>query len=138
MLTRAENKWVNDAACKETVTSPENDIWFEETELKIDERELCKKCPVQRMCLEYALKNHIVHGTWGGVNEAELRRVQSMGADGKRHDHARPIRCPWCGPNSTRFLEVVQYHRTKTDIKCTNCDLAWTTKKTLKRRKPNW
>lgn len=138
MLTRAENDWVNDAACKDSVTSPQDDIFFEDTALPIVGKDICGACPVARKCLEFALANHIHHGTWGGVDEAELRRNQSLGADGKRHDWNRPIRCASCGPNSTRFLVVVEYHRTKTEIKCTNCDLQWFTKKILKRRKPNW
>lgn len=138
MLTRSENDWVNDAACKDLVTSPEDDIFFNEVESVVSAKDICGECPVRRLCLEYALANGIHHGTWGGVDENELRRDQSLGADGKRHDWQRPIRCPDCGPNSTRFLEVVKYHRTKTDIKCTNCDLHWSTKKTLRKRKVNW
>lgn len=139
MLSRASNEWVNEAACKDTVTAPSDDLFFfDDLELPVSAKEVCAACPVQRLCLEYALKNGIHHGTWGGVDESELRRVQSMGADGKRHDWQRVIRCPDCGPNSTRFLKVVEYHRTKTDIMCSNCDLHWTTKKTLKRRRPNW
>lgn len=136
-MTRAENEWVNDAACKDLVTSVEDDIFFEADSPALA-KDICNACPVKRQCLEFALNNHIVHGTWGSVDEAELRRDQSMGADGKRHDWNRPIRCPDCGPNSTRFLEVVEYHRTKTEIKCTNCDLQWFTKKILRRRKVNW
>jgi len=28
--------------------------------------EICLYCPVQQECLEYALKNEIEHGVWGG------------------------------------------------------------------------
>lgn len=138
-MTKSSTEWINDAACKESVTSPENDIFFiDDLALPVAAKDLCAECPVQRLCLEFALANGIHHGTWGGVDEAELRRDQSLGADGKRHDWNRPIRCPDCGPNSTRFLEVVEYHRTKTEVRCRNCDLQWFTKKTLKRRKANW
>jgi hypothetical protein len=138
LLTRSENDWVNDAACKDLVTSPEDDIFFNDVDSVVSAKDICGECPVRRLCLEYALNNGIHHGTWGGVDENELRRDQSLGADGKRHDWQRPIRCPDCGPNSTRFLEVVKYHRTKTDIRCTNCNLQWPTKKTLRKRKVNW
>jgi hypothetical protein len=135
-LTKAETSWTDDAACKDLVTSFENDIFFESE--SNEARSICDACPVKRQCLEYALNNHLVDGWWGGVNESELRRNQSMGADGKRHDWNRPVRCAWCGPNSTRFLEVVEYHRTKTDVRCTNCELEWTIKRPLKKRKANW
>ena len=38
-------------------------------------RAICAECPVQAMCLEYALDNHIDHGVWGGCSERERRRI---------------------------------------------------------------
>ncbi len=38
-------------------------------------RRICSTCPVMSPCLEYALRNHIVHGVWGGASERERRRI---------------------------------------------------------------
>jgi WhiB family redox-sensing transcriptional regulator len=38
-------------------------------------RALCRSCPVQQACLEYALAVHETHGIWGGLNELERRRL---------------------------------------------------------------
>lgn len=131
--------WIDEAACATVVTSPENDIFFEDVlGGPRDAKAICDACPVKRQCLEFALETEQHFGTWGGADENELRRDQSIGADGKKHEHARPIRCPWCGPNSTKFLTVLERRRTKTFIKCSNCNLSWWTKKIIGIRKQNW
>ena len=38
-------------------------------------RKLCATCPVKSPCLEYALRNRIDHGVWGGASERERRRI---------------------------------------------------------------
>lgn len=38
-------------------------------------RQLCATCPVKSPCLEYALRNRIDHGVWGGASERERRRI---------------------------------------------------------------
>jgi WhiB family transcriptional regulator, redox-sensing transcriptional regulator len=38
-------------------------------------RQICRDCPVQALCLEYALDNRIDHGVWGGASERERRRI---------------------------------------------------------------
>jgi WhiB family redox-sensing transcriptional regulator len=38
-------------------------------------RQLCATCPVKAPCLEYALRNRIDHGVWGGTSERERRRI---------------------------------------------------------------
>ena len=40
-----------------------------------DARALCASCPVKEPCLEYALRNRIDHGVWGGTSERERRRI---------------------------------------------------------------
>lgn len=37
---------------------------------------ICKTCPVQETCLEYALVNGIDHGIWGGETERGRRRIR--------------------------------------------------------------
>jgi WhiB family redox-sensing transcriptional regulator len=36
---------------------------------------ICDRCPVQALCLEYALKIRESHGIWGGLNELERRQL---------------------------------------------------------------
>jgi WhiB family transcriptional regulator, redox-sensing transcriptional regulator len=36
---------------------------------------ICRGCPVQNECLEYALLNRIEQGVWGGASERERRRI---------------------------------------------------------------
>ena len=38
-------------------------------------RRICATCPVQAPCLEYALRNRVDHGVWGGTSERERRRI---------------------------------------------------------------
>ncbi len=38
-------------------------------------RRICAECPVKAQCLEYALRNGIDHGVWGGTSERERRRI---------------------------------------------------------------
>lgn len=38
-------------------------------------RRICATCDVQVTCLEYALRNRIDHGVWGGTSERERRRI---------------------------------------------------------------
>jgi len=38
-------------------------------------RRICAECPVRTPCLEYALRNGIDHGVWGGTSERERRRI---------------------------------------------------------------
>ncbi|MGI9032264.1 MAG: WhiB family transcriptional regulator [Acidimicrobiales bacterium] len=38
-------------------------------------RRVCAGCPVKEPCLEYALRNGIDHGVWGGASERERRRI---------------------------------------------------------------
>ena len=38
-------------------------------------RRICDGCGVQTRCLEYALRNRIDHGVWGGASERQRRRI---------------------------------------------------------------
>ena len=42
-------------------------------------RALCRSCPVQPQCLDYAMTTRGVDfGTWGGYTQAERRRLRTM------------------------------------------------------------
>ena len=38
-------------------------------------KRVCVDCPVMESCLEYALRNRIEHGVWGGCSERQRRRI---------------------------------------------------------------
>ena len=38
-------------------------------------RKICADCPVKEPCLEYAIRNRVDHGVWGGCSERERRRI---------------------------------------------------------------
>ena len=38
-------------------------------------KSICAQCAVQNECLEFALRVHEPHGIWGGLTEAERRRI---------------------------------------------------------------
>lgn len=38
-------------------------------------KKICDGCPVTEPCLEYALRNRIDHGVWGGCSERQRRRI---------------------------------------------------------------
>jgi len=40
-------------------------------------KRICADCPVQRECLEYALRVREPFGIWGGLNETERRALSS-------------------------------------------------------------
>jgi WhiB family transcriptional regulator, redox-sensing transcriptional regulator len=36
---------------------------------------ICLSCSNRRLCLDYALRNHIEHGVWGGQSERGRSRI---------------------------------------------------------------
>jgi WhiB family redox-sensing transcriptional regulator len=38
-------------------------------------KSICAECTVRQECLEFALRVHEPHGIWGGLTEAERRRL---------------------------------------------------------------
>jgi WhiB family transcriptional regulator, redox-sensing transcriptional regulator len=43
-------------------------------------KQVCAGCPVQSMCLEWALVAGIDHGVWGGCSEEERRALKRRSA----------------------------------------------------------
>ena len=53
-------------------------------------RSICRECPVRRQCLDYALESKQKFGIWGGMTEAQRRRIRRE--DITANHPARPIR----------------------------------------------
>jgi WhiB family redox-sensing transcriptional regulator len=77
---RTEEVWQVKAACRgpqATVFFPPTS--FERKDEKLDRerraKAICATCAVRRPCLDYALKIREPHGIWGGLNEAERKRL---------------------------------------------------------------
>jgi len=67
-----ETDWMADGKCREVAPAtffPSDGVGVEVA------RRICATCPMQAPCLEYALRNKIDHGVWGGASERERRRI---------------------------------------------------------------
>ena len=114
-----EPDWRDFAACQNS----DIDFFSEKIDDKYQARALCvSECPVRQQCLEYALREKIIWGVWGGVDEYELRRSLSVDRTGKPVRRARAPRCPYC---SRQTLEIILKKRARYQVKCTICDLSW-------------
>ena len=67
-----DTEWMAEGKCREVHPS----TFFPSDGVGVDlARRICAECPVRAMCLEYALRNRIDHGVWGGTSERERRRI---------------------------------------------------------------
>jgi WhiB family redox-sensing transcriptional regulator len=65
-------KWWDFASCR----GLDPELFYPEpyTDPK-EAKEVCRACPVQVVCLEWALSHREKHGVWGGESEAGRRRI---------------------------------------------------------------
>jgi len=64
--------WMAKGLCRSEAPS----VFFPSDGVGVDvARRICAECPVKALCLEYALRNGIDHGVWGGTSERERRRI---------------------------------------------------------------
>jgi len=86
---------LNDALCAQT--DPE--LFFPEKGGTAEPaKAICRQCPVQIQCLEWALKNNEQHGIWGGLSASERERLQKRRPP-KRH---RSMNIPLNKPKPTQ------------------------------------
>ncbi|MFN0028063.1 MAG: WhiB family transcriptional regulator [Acidimicrobiales bacterium] len=67
-----DNEWMADGKCAERppgVFFPSDGVGVEVA------KRICAGCEVKALCLDYALRNRIDHGVWGGTSERERRRI---------------------------------------------------------------
>jgi len=77
---RSEQAWYLKALCR----GPQAVVFFPPNQPEgKDERlgreaaakQMCALCPVQRPCLDYAIRIREPHGIWGGLNEVERKQI---------------------------------------------------------------
>jgi WhiB family transcriptional regulator, redox-sensing transcriptional regulator len=67
-----DNEWMAEGNCR----TEEPSLFFPSDGVGVEvARRVCATCPVKEPCLEYALRNGIDHGVWGGASERERRRI---------------------------------------------------------------
>lgn len=83
--------WLNFAAC----LSEDAELFFPVGENRRaliqteDAKAVCRTCHVIGQCAETALSHRIEHGVWGGMSEADRRRIHR-----RRARHATPKAVP--------------------------------------------
>ena len=68
-----EQPWRAEAACRNL----DLEMFFPTSDEETGQaKAVCETCPVREACLEYALATHQEDGVWGGLTEAERRRLR--------------------------------------------------------------
>jgi WhiB family redox-sensing transcriptional regulator len=79
-MNEVPERWTAKARCR----SLDPEIFFPTDGLGVQRAAaICAQCPVAEACLEYAMRNHIPHGVFGGLSErarARLRRSRAAAA----------------------------------------------------------
>lgn len=75
-MTKAKDSqipiWRQKAACR----GVDPDIFYPVTDEEAeDAKAICRSCPVQETCLDWALASPEKEGVWGGATERERRRI---------------------------------------------------------------
>lgn len=69
--------WLEHAACR----GMDADLWFPDhggnpTHDTANAKAVCHTCPVRAACLDYAQRENIHHGIWGGYTVQERRQLR--------------------------------------------------------------
>lgn len=116
------NGWSKDALCPTSGI----DFFSEDQEEQKRAKALCFECPVRKLCLSEALNNGDRFGTWGGVDEVDIRKALSIDQNGKPAFRGNTLECPYCHSEDVVALESL---RTKAHVECSACGLSWWTRK---------
>ena len=74
VVVKPRPAWMANAACSRAVTAE----WFPgKGRAPTTARAVCRSCPVQSDCLDYALANEDLAGVWGGTTERERRAMRA-------------------------------------------------------------
>ena len=70
--------WLDGAACRgmnaQLFFGPEGEKGQDREIRAAKAKAICAQCPVREQCLDYAFRNSIKHGIWGGLNNEERTR----------------------------------------------------------------
>lgn len=71
----SSEEWKLHGVCR--TVDPE--LWFPESSAGgFRAKRMCRSCPVQMECLEYAMANNEVFGIWGGMTTSERKKMRRM------------------------------------------------------------
>jgi len=96
-----EDDWRQHAACRNknlALFFPDGGTGPDRGQVKKDitdrAKRICRGCPVRQACEEWALENRIEFGIYGGLDEAQRRRIlRSKGAIKQRGGGRKPAEC---------------------------------------------
>lgn len=111
--------WEEKAECRGT---PVGDLFFDEEKIiRLDMAEsFCSRCPVAYECLSGALERKERFGTWGGVDQDDLREVQHIDGFGRASSiKINEVTCVNCKTVIPLSETVSQ------DVECPKCKLQW-------------
>jgi WhiB family transcriptional regulator, redox-sensing transcriptional regulator len=114
--TPGELGWMDSALCAQT--DPE--AFFPEKGGSTREaKRTCRACEVRAECLEYALEHDEHYGVWGGLSEAERKRLRS-----RQRVSSPRRRSETCGAGHLRTPETM---RAGADgaLRCRVCERGW-------------
>ncbi len=79
-LSLADYSWRDESLCKDT--DPELFFPVGTTGMALAQidaaKRVCGECPVQALCLEFALNTNQDSGIWGGTSEDERRKIRRV------------------------------------------------------------
>lgn len=86
------DEWRSQALCAQVDT----DVFFPDHAGASgrDAKQICRLCPVQEQCLQFALDTGQRHGIWGGLSERERRALKRPLSDQKVSRPLTPIPLP--------------------------------------------
>jgi len=79
-----ETEWTEEAACAGHPT----EVFFVDVGKSSNipiAKAICRSCPVQKECLDYALRQKEEFGVWGGATPAERNNILRLRAIGLSH-----------------------------------------------------
>ena len=75
-MSASADDWRHLAACAEADVETFFPVGNSKEALEADDaKAYCRRCPVIDFCREYALRNHVDQGVFGGLTETERRRI---------------------------------------------------------------
>jgi WhiB family redox-sensing transcriptional regulator len=81
-LSVGKEKWQEFASCK----GWDPEVFYPDRGVpSASAKAVCNECPVQRDCLEYALRRDERFGIWGGLSERERRKLHRQRARLRLH-----------------------------------------------------